>query len=93
MTNPKAALATLAIVSIGVNAGAPVWVGGSIVLGATLLSVCGHIMYALALSTQAMVALYTRARRYVEAALGAFFCVMGVRLLTDRSVYCSADHI
>lgn len=85
MTNPKAALATLAIVSIGVHAGAPVWVGASIVLGATLLSIGGHIMYALAFSTQPMVALYTRARRYVEGALGAFFCIMGIRLLTDRS--------
>ncbi len=85
MTNPKAALATLAIVSIGVHAGAPMWVGGSIVLGATLLSVGGHIMYALAFSTKPMVALYTRARRYVEAALGAFFCAMGIKLLTDRS--------
>ncbi len=35
MTNPKAALATLAIVSIGVHADAPVWVGASIVAGAT----------------------------------------------------------
>ncbi len=85
MTNPKAALATLAIVSIGAHAGAPLWVGSSIVFGATLLSVGGHIMYALLFSTQAMVALYTRARRFIEAALGAFFCAMGVRLLADRS--------
>lgn len=85
MTNPKAALATLAIVSIGVHTGAPLWVGGSIVFGATLLSIGGHVLYALAFSTQSMVALYTRARRPIEAALGAFFCVMGIRLLTDRS--------
>ena len=85
MTNPKAALATLAIVSIGVHANAPVWVGGSIVLGATLLSIGGHVVYALAFSTKPMVVLYTRARRYIEAALGAFFCLMGIRLLTDRS--------
>jgi len=32
MSNPKAAIATLAIVSIGAHAGAPIWVGGSIVL-------------------------------------------------------------
>jgi len=85
MTNPKAALATLAIVSIGVHAGAPMWVGGSIVVGATLLSIGGHILYALAFSTQPMVVLYTRARRYIEAALGTFFCVMGIKLLTDRN--------
>ena len=85
MSNPKAALATLAIVSIGVHTDAPIWVGISIVLGATLLSIGGHLMYALAFSTQPMVALYKRARRYIEAALGAFFCSMGIRLLADRS--------
>lgn len=85
MTNPKAALATLAIVSIGVHAGAPIWVGISIVLGATFLSIGGHLMYALVFSTQSMVALYTRARCFIEAALGTFFCTMGIRLLTDRS--------
>ena len=49
MSNPMAALATLAIVSIGVHAGAPLWVGSSsIVVGATLLSIGGHLIYALA---------------------------------------------
>ncbi len=85
MTNPKAALATLAIVSIGVHANAPYWVGSSIVVGATLLSIGGHLMYALAFSTKPMVAMYVRARRFIEAALGTFFCAMGIRLLTDRS--------
>jgi threonine/homoserine/homoserine lactone efflux protein len=85
MTNPKAALATLAIVSIGVHTDAPLWVGASIIIGATLLSLGGHVLYAVTFSTRPMVALYTRARRYIEAALGAFFCLMGIRLLTDRS--------
>ncbi len=38
MTNPKAALAMIAIVSIGVHSDAPLWVGGVLILGATLLS-------------------------------------------------------
>lgn len=85
MTNPKAALATLAIVSIGVHESAPLWVGGSVVVGATLLSVGGHLIYALAFSTKPIVAMYTRARRFIEATLGTFFCLMGLRLLTDKS--------
>ena len=85
MSNPKAALATLAIVSIGVHTGAPLWVGSSIVVGATLLSIGGHLIYALAFSTLTMVAIYKQARRYIEASLGAFFCVMGIKLLSDRS--------
>jgi len=85
MTNPKAALATLAIVSIGVHTNAPIWVGGSIIAGATILSMGGHVMYALLFSTQTMVSIFARARRVIEAALGVFFGVMGIKLLTERS--------
>jgi amino acid exporter len=31
-----------------------------------------------------MVMLYGRARRWIEAALGAFFCFAGLKLLTSR---------
>ena len=85
MTNPKAALAMIAIMSIGVQADAPVWVGIALVSGITLLSLAGHLFYAFAFSTAPVVALYLKARRGVEAALGAFFCFASVKLLTDRS--------
>lgn len=85
MTNPKAALAMIAIVSLGVHSGAPIWVGTSIVIGTTTLSLCAHLLYAITFSTKPMVALYTKARRVIEAALGAFFCAMGIRLLTERN--------
>lgn len=85
MTNPKAALATVAIVSVGVHESAPLWVGSSIVVGATLLSVGGHLIYALTFSTKPMITLYTRARCLIEATLGIFFCLMGLRLLTEKS--------
>ena len=48
------------------------------------LSVAGHLLYALAFSTRRMVMLYGRARRWIEAALGAFFCFAGLKLLTSR---------
>jgi amino acid exporter len=85
MTNPKAALAMIAIVSVGVHAGAPAWVGATLVAGTTGLSLCAHLLYAMTFSTRPMVVLYTKARRVIEAALGAFFCAMGIRLLTDRN--------
>ena len=85
MTNPKAALAMIAIVSVGVHSSAPAWVGATLVAGTTSLSLCAHLLYALTFSTRPMVVLYTRARRIIEAALGAFFCAMGIRLLTDRN--------
>lgn len=85
MTNPKAALAMIAIVSVGVHSSAPAWVGATLVAGTTSLSLCAHLLYAMTFSTRPMVVLYTRARRVIEAALGAFFCAMGIRLLTDRN--------
>jgi amino acid exporter len=85
MTNPKAALAMIAIVSLGVHADAPLWVGAAIVLGTAALSLGAHVLYAVTFSTTPMVVLYAKGRRAIEAALGAFFCAMGIRLLTERN--------
>jgi amino acid exporter len=84
MTNPKAALAWIAIISLGLQENAPAWVGFSIVAGTSILSVLIHCVYALAFSTPVMVRLYSRARRWIQAALGAFFAFAGIRLLTSR---------
>lgn len=84
MTNPKAALAWIAIISLGLTDGAPLWVGAAIVLGTFALSVAIHVVYALAFSTPAMVRAYGRARRWIQAALGGFFAFAGLRLLTSR---------
>ena len=85
MTNPKAALAMTAIVTIGVQGQAPVWVSAVLVIGISLLSLIGHLAYAYAFSTQSVVGIYLKSRRWVESALGAFFCFAGIKLLTDRS--------
>lgn len=85
MTNPKAALAMTAIVSLGLQPNAPLWVGATIVLGTTVLSMIGHLVYAFAFSTRPMVVFYNRARRWIETLFGAVFCFAGIRLLTDRS--------
>ena len=84
MTNPKAALAWIAIVSLGLKHDAPLWVAAAIVIGTTALSTALHLLYALAFSTTAMVRLYGKARRTIQAALGTFFALAGIRLLTDR---------
>lgn len=85
MTNPKAVLSWVAIMSLGLQSDAPLWVGASIVLGTSVLSVAGHLVYAVAFSTRTMVVFYKRARRWIEVALGAFFSFAGIKLLTDRS--------
>ena len=84
MTNPKAALAWIAIISLGLQDGAPVWVGAAIVVGTFILSIMVHLMYAIAFSTPFMVRLYGRARRVIQGTLGAFFAIAGIKLLISR---------
>lgn len=85
MTNPKAALAWIAIMSLGLQEGAPLWVAVSLVLGTSILSVIIHCVYAVAFSTPVMVRLYSKARRGIQATLGALFAFAGLKLLTSRS--------
>ena len=85
MTNPKAALAWIAIISLGLVPGAPAWVGLVIVVGTSILSVAIHTLYAVAFSTPVMVRIYSKSRRYIQAALGAFFAFAGIKLLTSRT--------
>lgn len=84
MTNPKAALAWVAITSLGLVPGAPVWVAGAIAVGTFILSVVIHLLYAVAFATPMMVRVYGRARRVIQGALGTYFGLAGLRLLTDR---------
>lgn len=84
MTNPKAALAWIAIISLGLKQGAPLWVGAVIVIGTFLLSLVIHLLYAVAFSTPVMVRLYGKARRVIQGVLGTFFALAGLRLLASR---------
>jgi amino acid exporter len=85
MTNPKAALTWIAIMSFGLQAGAPLWVPVSLVVGTSALSVVIHCLYAMAFSTPPMVRFYAKARRSIQATLGALFAVAGLKLLASRS--------
>ncbi|MFT4717082.1 MAG: amino acid exporter [Paracoccaceae bacterium] len=85
MTNPKAALSWIAIISLGLKEGAPLWVGAAIVVGTFILSVSIHTLYAVAFSTPTMVRLYANSRRVIQGVLGTFFAFAGLRLLTSRS--------
>lgn len=84
MTNPKALLSWIAIISLGLQPAAPFWVGAAIVLGTFALSLSIHALYALAFSTPIMVSLYAKARRAIQATLGAFFAFAGIKLLLSR---------
>jgi len=84
MTNPKAALAWVAIISLGLAQDAPIWVAGIIIGGTFILSIAMHVTYAVAFSTPIMIRAYSKARRYIQATLGAFFTFAGIKLLTDE---------
>jgi amino acid exporter len=84
MTNPKAALAWIAIISLGLRADAPVWVAAVIVIGTTVLSIIIHAIYALLFSSSGMIRMYSKARRYIQGMLAVFFSFAGVKLLTSR---------
>ncbi|MEM7210862.1 MAG: LysE family translocator [Pseudomonadota bacterium] len=85
MTNPKAALAWLAIISLGLTEAAPHWVGAAIVIGTFTLSILIHVLYAIGFSTPVMVRAYGRARRGIQTVLGAFFTIAGLKLIFSRS--------
>jgi threonine/homoserine/homoserine lactone efflux protein len=85
MTNPKAALTWIATMSLGVQADPPWWVIAVIIAGTSFLSVTGHLLYALAFSTERVVLVYRQTRRFIETALGTFFCFAGIKLLTSRT--------
>lgn len=85
MTNPKAALAWVAIISLGLQDGAPHWVGAVIVVGTFTMSIIIHTLYAVAFSSPVMVKLYGRCRRAIQVTLGMFFAFAGIRLLSGRN--------
>ena len=84
MTNPKAALTWITIVSLGLHPGAPIWVGLVLVIGMGLKSILVHVGYALAFSTDVMARIYARARRWIQGLLAMVFGYAGYRLLTSR---------
>lgn len=83
-TNPKAALAWIAIVSIGLNQQATLINTAILLGGCALLGILTFGSYAMLFSTQFMVAVYRRCQRTIEVLMAALFGVAGVKLLTTR---------
>lgn len=84
LTNPKAALVWISLMSLGLPAGATammivVYVAGCFAIGMLSLNA-----FALMFSAPPVVAVYRRARRYIEASMGVFFAFAGVKMLMAR---------
>jgi threonine efflux protein len=85
LTNPKAILSWLAIMSLGVKGTDPASTVPAIIGGCAGLGVLIFGGYALVFSTKPMVRLYARARRGIEATLALVFGFAGLKLLVSRA--------
>lgn len=83
--NPKAVLAWIAIMSLGLRPDAPAYTFPLIVAGCAGLGIVVFCLYALIFSTEPMVRGYQKARRGIEGVLAIFFGVAGIKLLLSRT--------
>lgn len=84
LANPKAVLAWIALVTLGLGAKASWHDVATILVGCAILSVTIFGGYALVFSTAPMIRRYRRARRGIESVLAVFFGLAGLRLLLSR---------
>ncbi|WP_099867295.1 LysE family translocator [Pararhizobium haloflavum] len=82
--NPKAVLAWLAIMSLGVSQNATPAAVAVALIGCNILGIIVFSGYALLFSTAPMVKAYAKARRWFEGVLAVFFAGAGLRLLFSR---------
>ena len=85
LTNPKAVLAWVAILAIGVQQGAPAWHSIAMFGSCAVLGVIVFLGYALVFSTQRAQAVYNKARRGFDLLFGAVFGAAGLMLITERN--------
>lgn len=81
MTNPKAALTWIAVVSLGLSADSSAGSAVAIVAGTTLIAATVHCAYAVVFSTRSATGRYQKARPFLECFMGAVFTLAGVKLL------------
>lgn len=82
LTNPKAVLAWLATVTVGIPANAPPHFAWLVVAGCMAMGVGIFSGYAVAFSTPAARRVYARARRGLEGLLAGVFGLAGLQLLS-----------
>lgn len=85
LTNPKALLGWVAIMTLGLGPQATPSTVAIILAGCAILSVTIFGGYALVFSSAPMVRMYRRARRWIEGTLALVFGLAGMRLLFSRA--------
>lgn len=84
LSNPKAIMGWIAIMSLGLQDDSPAHVLPAILGGCALLGTLVFGGYAVLFSTAPMIRAYGRARRWIETGLAGIFAFAGLRLLTAR---------
>lgn len=84
LTNPKAILGWIAIMSLGLKPGAGASTLVAIIGGCGLLGMVIFCGYALVFSTAPAIRIYQRSKRYIETVLALFFTFAGIKLLISR---------
>ena len=84
LTNPKAILGWIAIMTLGLGPNTPEVVILVLLAGCAVISLSFNCGYALLFSTDAMVRGYRRVRRSIESVFAVVFAIAGLKLLTAR---------
>ncbi|MBI2255112.1 MAG: LysE family translocator [Proteobacteria bacterium] len=84
LTNPKAIMSWLAVMSLGLQPDSPGFILPAILAGCAALGIAIFGGYAVLFSTAPMVRAYTRMRRWIEGSLACLFSYAGLRLLLSR---------
>ena len=84
LTNPKAILGWIAVMSLGLKPGAGPSTLAAIIGGCGALGIIIFCGYALLFSTAPAIRIYQRSKRYIETVLALFFGFAGIKLLLSR---------
>lgn len=84
LTNPKAILSWLSLLSLGLPPGAPTSIILVFITGCLMIGSTSFIGLALLFSTGPVRRGYSHARRYIDGFVAVFFAAVGIKLLTAR---------
>ena len=84
LTNPKAILSWLSLLSLGLPPGAPASIILVFIVGCLTIGSTSFIGLALLFSTGPVRRVYSHARRYIDGFVALFFAAAGIKLLTAR---------
>lgn len=83
LANPKAILTWVAIISLAIEPGAPLWTIFAVLAGTIGFSVVFYTFIAIVFSTPKMVSIYSRSRRWIDGTLGLVFTFSAYKLARD----------